>query len=94
MTPVENGTRKYRGQDHLDPSSDPDNRVPFPYASRIANEPSTRPITDHCGTSKTPSPATVPSILSFDPFYSPDLRSRFSRNILDNGNAAGWLARL
>lgn len=31
------------------------NLIPCPYVPRIANEPSTWPITVHCGTSKTPS---------------------------------------
>lgn len=52
------------------PLRTPANLIPCPYVPRIANEPSTWPITVHCGTSKTPSNnhLHIPSVLRYTSF--------------------------
>lgn len=72
----------------------PANLIPCPYVSGIANEPSTWPITVHCGTSKTLNPSgnhlprttrrPVPLYHRSIPHYP-----HSSRNLQNNGIAGG-----
>lgn len=56
----------------------PANLIPCPYVPRIANEPSTWPITGHCGTSKTLSPHRTTISASLFPHHSLLLAHRSS----------------
>jgi len=74
------------------PLRTPANLIPCPYVPRIANEPSTWPITVHCGTSKTPSNnhLRVPALLRYSslPSTSSFLTIRIPHGTLQNNGVA------
>lgn len=97
FSPPEKGARRV-AETVSNPLRTPANLIPCPYVPRIANEPSTWPITVHCETSKTHSlhrttisAFSLPSLLRYSsrPSISSFLTIRIPHGTLQNNGVAG-----